>query len=278
SASFTVLTTGFPTPTLSETGTLPSGVTFVDNHNGTGTLSGTPASGTAGTYSITFTASNNVGTQATQAFTVTVNNPSAASAITSASSTTFTVGAAGTFSVTTTGTPTPTLTETGTLPSGVTFVDNHNGTGTLSGIPASGTAGTHSITFTASNGVGTPATQAFTVTVNNPSAAPAITSASSTTFTVGATGTFSVTTTGTPTPTLTEMGALPSGVTFVDNHNGTGTLSGIPASGTAGTYSITFTANNGVGTPTTQTFTVTVNNPGAAPVITSASKIGRAHV
>src|SRR5207248_2608956 len=167
--------------------------------------------------------------------------------------------------------PTPTLSETGTLPSGVTFVDNHNGTGTLSGTPASGTAGTYSITFTASNNVGTPATQAFTVTVNNPSAASAITSASSTTFTVGATGTFSVTTTGTPTPTLTETGTLPSGVTFVDNHNGTGTLSGIPASGTAGTYSITFTANNGVGTPTTQTFTVTVNNPGAAPVITGGS-------
>jgi len=266
SASFTVLTTGFPTPSLSETGTLPGGVTFVDNHNGTGTLSGTPASGTAGTYSITFTASNGVGTPATQAFTVTVNNPSAAPAITSASSTTFTVGATGTFSVTTTGTPTPTLTETGTLPSGVTFVDNHNGTGTLSGIPASGTAGTYSITFTANNGVGTPTTQAFTVTVNNPGAAPVITSASSTTFTVGAAGTFSVTTTGTPTPTLTETGTLPSGVTFVDNHNGTATLAGTPAAATGKTYSLTFAASNGIGSPASQTFTLTVNQ---APAITS---------
>jgi large repetitive protein len=40
--SFTVTTTGFPTPSISEAGTLPGGVTFVDNHNGTGTLSGTP--------------------------------------------------------------------------------------------------------------------------------------------------------------------------------------------------------------------------------------------
>ena len=31
--------------TLSETGALPSGVTFIDNGNGTATLAGTPAGG-----------------------------------------------------------------------------------------------------------------------------------------------------------------------------------------------------------------------------------------
>jgi hypothetical protein len=44
--------------------------------------------------------------------------------------------------------------------------------------------------------------------------APSITSTNSTTFTVGTAGTFTVTTTGTPTPSLTETGALPSGLTF----------------------------------------------------------------
>jgi hypothetical protein len=33
-----------PTPTLTETGELPSGVTFKDNGNGTATLGGTPSS------------------------------------------------------------------------------------------------------------------------------------------------------------------------------------------------------------------------------------------
>ena len=46
-------TTGTPTPALSESGTLPSGVSFVDNGNGTATLAGTPAAGTQGTYPIT---------------------------------------------------------------------------------------------------------------------------------------------------------------------------------------------------------------------------------
>ena len=265
--SFTVTTTGTPTPSLSETGALPSGVTFNNNGNGTATLSGTPASGTGGTYPLTITASNGVGTPASQGFTLTVNGgvTGTAPSITSANSTTFTVGTAGSFTVTTTGTPTPSLSETGALPSGVTFNNNGNGTATLSGTPASGTGGTYPLTITASNGVGTPASQGFTLTVNQ---APAITSANSTTFTVGTAGSFTVTTTGTPTPSLSETGALPSGVTFNNNGNGTATLSGTPASGTGGTYPLTITASNGVGTPASQGFTLTVNQ---APAITSAN-------
>ena len=73
----------------------------------------------------------------------------------------------------------------------------------------------------------------------------------------GASGTFAVTTTGVPTPTVSESGKLPSGVTFVDNSDGTATLSGTPASGTAGSYPLIITANNGVGTAATQAFTLT---------------------
>src|SRR5262249_36277807 len=139
---------------------------------------------------------------------------SAPPAITSANSATFIVGSAGNFTVTATGVPTPTITETGALPNGVTFKDNGNGTATLSGPPAAGTAGSYRITITANNGVGTAANQNFTLTVNQ---AAAITSPNATTFTVGTAGTFSLTTTGAPTPALTETGALPNGVTFKDN-------------------------------------------------------------
>jgi unsaturated rhamnogalacturonyl hydrolase len=68
--SFTVTATGSPTPALSETGTLPSGLVF---NSATGLLSGTPAAGTNGSYAIIFTAQNGVGTAATQIFTLTVN-------------------------------------------------------------------------------------------------------------------------------------------------------------------------------------------------------------
>jgi photosystem II stability/assembly factor-like uncharacterized protein len=109
-----------------------------------------------------------------------------------------------------------------------------------------------------SNSAGTAATSAATLTVNN-AAPPTITSGNSATFTVGQGGSFTVTATGIPTPSLTESGALPSGVTFTDNGNGTATLGGTPAAGTQGTYPFSITAHNGIGSDFKQNFTLTVN-------------------
>ena len=265
--TFTVTATGFPTPSITRGGAaLPSGVTFVDNGNGTGTLSGTPAAGTGGTYAIAFTASNGVPPNAVQNFTLTVNQ---APAITSANAVTFTAGTSGTFTVTTTGFPAPSITRGGSaLPSGVTFTNNGDGTGTLSGSPAAGTGGTYAITFTATNTAGSSSAQTFTLTVRQ---TPAITSANTVTFTVGQAGSFPVMTSGFPAPSIARGGvALPSGVTFTDNGSGTGTLSGMPAAGTGGSYAITFTATNAAGSSPTQNFTLIVNQ---APVITSANAV-----
>ena len=172
--------------------------------------------------------------------------------------------------MTTTGTPTAALSESGALPSGVTFVDNGNGTATLAGTPAASTAGTYPLTITAANGVTPNATQSFTLTVAAVQA-PVITSAGHQVVRHrAAPNTFAVTTTGTPTAALSESGALPSGVTFVDNGNGTATLAGTPAASTAGTYPLTITAANGVTPNATQSFTLTVAAV-QAPVITSAA-------
>jgi hypothetical protein len=46
---------------------------LTDNHDGTAALSGMPDAGTAGTYTITLTASNEISPDATQVFTLTVN-------------------------------------------------------------------------------------------------------------------------------------------------------------------------------------------------------------
>ena len=185
-------------------------------------------------------------------------------AITNANAATFRVGEPGAFTVTTTGTPTPAITAAGALPTGVGFVDNGNGTATLSGTPATGTGGTYPLTFTATNGVSPDATQSFVLTVIQ---APAITTANSATFATGVAGSFTVTATGFPTPVLTESGTLPGGVTFVDNHNGTAAISGIPS--TSGTFILTLTASNGVASDATQTFTLNVSGgSGAALMVT----------
>ncbi len=250
--SFTpAATAGFPTTTtITEAGTLPSGVTFTS-----GILSGTPAAGTGGSYPITFTAANSQ-SSSTQSFTLKVDQ---APAITSAGAASFIENQAGTtLTIKTTGFPAPAI-SSGTLPAGLSLTDNHNGTATISGTAT--VSGSFNVTITASNGIGTNATQPLALTLATP---PTITSANSATFKVGAAGSFTpAATAGFPaTTTFSESGTLPSGVTFTS-----GKLSGTPAAGTGGTYPITFTASNGSAS-STQSFTLTVDQ---APGITSAA-------
>jgi len=110
-----------------------------------------------------------------------------------------------------------------------------------------------------------------------PGVAPTITSAATTTFRAGEAGSFQVTATGYPTPTFTEVGVLPTGVTL----SSSGLLSGTPATGTAGTYGIVVTASNtfgGVDPSTTQAFTLTVpagRKPGSFGAATGGSGLRR---
>ncbi len=240
----TFSSSGYPPPKFTEQGRLPANLVFTDNGNGTATLSGQLALNTGGTYTITVTAINSVGPSPPQTFTFTVQQ---SPAITSPPSTTFTVGTAGSFTVTATGYPAPTFSNVTGLPLGVTFDTT---TGVLSGTPAAGTGGVYNLTFTARNGVDPRATQNFTLTVNQ---APTITSPPATTFTAGTAGSFTVTTGGYPTPTLSESGTLPTGVTF---NPANGVLSGTTTQ--SGAFPLTFTATNSSGT-TTQSFTLTVS-------------------
>ena len=269
--TFTVTANGIPAATLSETGALPGGVTF---DPATGILGGTPAAGSSGTYALTFKATNGIGTDATQNFSIFV---AATPAITSLNTATLNAGTPGAFTVTATGSPAPVLKATGALPSGVTFDAT---TGVLSGTPAAGSGGSYALTFGAANGIGPDVTQAFTLVVTQ---APALTSASTATLNAGTAGAFTVTATGSPAPLLSETGALPGGITFDAT---TGILSGTPTTVASGIYLITFTAANGMGPDATQTFTLFVIGgggqtvTGTAPAFTSLNtatlKVGTA--
>jgi len=154
-SAFTVTDTGVPTPTLSESGALPSGVFFNPSN---GLLSGTPGAGTGGIYDLTFYANNGVNPEAVQSFVLTDYQ---APAITSAASDTFAGGLFNSFTVTDTGFPNATLSESGALPAGVTF---NPLTGLLSGTPAA-VGGNYFLTFYANNGVNPEAIQSFELTV-----------------------------------------------------------------------------------------------------------------
>jgi hypothetical protein len=116
------------------------------------------------------------------------------------------------------------------------------------------TVGPHTFTVQVQDSATNTASQSVTYNVVT---APAIPSGpSSATFVLGTPGSVTISATGFPVPALSESGALPAGVKFVDNKNGTGTLSGTPSA--MGIFPITFIAQNGVGSPATLAFTLTV--------------------
>ncbi|HEY2644010.1 MAG TPA: putative Ig domain-containing protein [Galbitalea sp.] len=263
--SFTVTTSpGFPATTdLTEDGALPDGVSFIDNGNGTATLSGTPTTGAGGDYPIVLTATALGGFPQTQNFDLVVNE---APHISSAPSSTFEIDAASSFTVATSHSyPTPvTLSEVGALPNGITFLDNGDGTATLKGTPT--VSGTFALTFSVADATTASDVQSFTLNV---ATSPLFAGTLDSTFTAGVTSSVTFDTTpGFPTSTsLSVTGSLPAGLTFLDNGDGTATLSGAPTPESVGAYSVTFVASNSASPDTTggATITVVAADPVALP-------------
>ncbi|HMK61985.1 MAG TPA: putative Ig domain-containing protein, partial [Acidimicrobiales bacterium] len=201
-----------------------------------------------------------------------VQGPPPAQGFTSMVTATASVGSPFTFLVTTTGPSTPTLKMRGRLPEGLSFVDNGNGTATISGTPFPYTTGLRSrltggryhlmflATFT-SGGARQVEAQAFTLDLDQ---APVIIIGAPEVGQVGRFFDFKVRAKGFPVSSLTESGALPSGMAFTTKGNGRARLVGRPASGTAGVYPVTITASDIVGTAT-QSFNVV-----AMPSLTGA--------
>jgi large repetitive protein len=244
-ASYQVTAGGTPLPVITESGTLPDGLSFSDA-SGTGTVTGTLTANSVGVYTETFTATSSAGADSmTMIFTV-EQNP----AFNSPDSGTLIVGAGGSVNVSTSGFAAPSLQQTGTLPGGIIFTDNGDGTGTFSGTATAGSGGVYPETITASDSNGTSISESFSLIVD---ASPAITSASTANFAVGTNGSFAITTGGFPAAAVSlTSGTLPSGLTFTANANGTATISGDPASGTAGNYTLTLSAANSLAAVTGQ--------------------------
>jgi len=262
---FQVTANADPAASYSETGTLPSGVTFAT----TGLLSGVPAAGTEGSYTITITATNGIPPSTTQSFTLTVGPPPS---ITSPNVANFQVGQSGSFIVTASSSvriiggalvASP-LGGTGTLPNGLTF----DGFQTISGTPVAGTGGTYPVrvileTFT--NGMAGELFSDITIVVGQ---APAITSSNTLSLQSGVAGSLLITTSGYPQPTLSITGALPSGV---DANPATGLIAGTPTANASGNWPITITASNGVGNAAKQTLTIVVDQAAAVTSINNAT-------
>ncbi len=243
--------------TYTETGALPAGITL----STAGLLSGTATA--AGSFPITVTAKDGDAFTGTQAYTLSISGPTISVLPASLPAASTYVAFSQTFTASG-GTGPYTWTETGTLPTGMTF---NTATATLSGTPTQ--SGTFPITITATDsttGTGAPfsksvgytlAVSAPTITIG-PASLPAAQIAAAYTQSVTATGG-----TGPYTYTVTT-GALPAGLTL----STAGALTGTPTAG--GSFPFTVTAKDTGNFTGTQNYTLTVN----APTITLAPPAG----
>jgi hypothetical protein len=180
----------------------------------------------------------------------------AAPAFTSPNAATMIAHAANRFSLSATGGPLPSLMPVSPLPPGLSLIDRGDGTADLAGSPSTGTGGIHALSFRAANGLDPDAMQSFTLTIDE---SPRITSGTSGSFIPGTPGAIEITTAAYPAAALTQTGALPDGLFFLDHGNGTATISGTAAPGTFGRYPIQIAAQNGFAPNASQSFVITVD-------------------
>jgi hypothetical protein len=249
----------------------PPGSTFTPAPGGGSTFCWTPSFSAAGTYSVTFTCCNALCGSATTV--ITVNNVNRQPAITAPATAS---GAEGSPIATITATATDadamdflTFTQSG-KPASLTFTAQAAGpsprTATITGTPTFTDAGTYSIVWTVNDGTGTINATASTTTVltiagaNQQPAitAPATASGGDCPLTITATATDAD---ATDNLTITQTGK-PASLTFTTNSPGvsprTASITGTPAFGDAGTYSIVWTVNDGTGAANATASTTTV--------------------
>ncbi len=246
--------------------------TFGDGTTSTLLSPGAHTYATAGTFHVTFTATNAAGisdpTPATRTITVTpTTGPLPPNGTITAPATNVTITAGGSVSFA------GTVSDPGGLATTVLW---NFGDGSTSTLPSPGshtyaTAGTFTVTFTATNSAGladpTPATRTITV---NPVAGPQppngtiVAPAANTTITAGGSVVF--------TGAVTDPAGLATTVLWNFGDGSTSTLlsPGAHTYATAGTFTVTFTATNsaGLADPTPATRTITVNPGTTAPTLT----------
>jgi hypothetical protein len=245
---------------------MPSGAVFTDNGDGTARFTWTPTFEQAGNYPVTFSVTDDGQTDGVPAplsdsetVTITVGDvprppvlaPIGTQQVQEGQPLGFTLSASdpdgGALSFSAQG-----------LPEGASLVDNGNGSAQFLWTPAIGVSGDHTVTFTVTDPGGLSDAETVLITVGEQHP-PQLTVVGNPIVNEGATLRLYLEASDPDGGALTlSYDTLPPGSAFVDNGNGTGTLTWTPAIGAQGAYPVTFTVTDQGGLSNAETVLIQV--------------------
>lgn len=230
------------------TSALPSGASFNDNGNNSGTFNWLPDLTQAGSYPIIFYATDDSAAVDSEIVTITVNNinqipilnPIGNRIIDENLPLNFNVSAADGDGVV------PTLT-TSALPSTATFTDHNDGTGSFDWTPDFDQSGTYPVTFYATDEYLAVDSELITITVANSNRPPVLDTISDTILTVLEPLAFTISGYDLDLQPVTfSYASNPNGASLIDNGDGTADFSWTPIGTQAGLYNILFIISDGI--------------------------------
>lgn len=272
-ASVAVDASGLPGQTINLTASLPSFASLNPPGSGIGsvntTISINPPPGSAGTYQASVTAISGV-EFVTEDFDIIVtgdggptNTPPTLSAPAVDS---VMVGETSSFVVTAADPDGDAVTLFGSaLPTGASFMDNGDNTGTFTWTPAANQVGDHVASFTGLDGRGGSGAASTLITVigeTEENLPPVLSAPAALQVQEGGLVNFVVAADDPDgDPVMLTADGVPMGATFVDQGNDTALFSWTPDAGQAGVYIVAFTGNDGRGGSGTASTEITVTEP-----------------
>ena len=273
--SYTIITSDPDVGDLLEIRALskPNWLILVDNNDGSAVLSGTPANQDVGTASIVLNVRDNSGANVNQNFTIIVANTNDPPSFTTLPVTAALQGLEYTYNVSTSD---PVIGDYRSisalnLPSGISFIDNGNGTAVLTGTPSNSDFGSNPVALRVADINGAFADQNYTINVDNANDAPSFTSSPEISGVEDNLYTYDIITIDPDagdTRTISGL-SIPDWLILVENGDGTANLSGIHTNNEVGTFSIVLNVRDAIGANVNQNFTVTITNTNDVPFFNS---------
>ncbi len=250
----------------------PVWLSFTDNGDGTAILTGTPGDSDIGQNNVTLTLTDHqIATPVVQSFVINVSpindQPTFDQFPTDITINELELYQADIVASDPDG-PSITLTAT-TIPTWLSFTDNGNGNGQLTGTPNGDNLGDNLVTLRASDGIGGNLEQSFTITVNQFNYPPSFTSQPTLTVLQGNEYSYNVVTQDPNTWAVLTLSAttIPAWLSLTDNGDGTGLLTGTPSNQEVGMHQVSLEVSDSVAPNTIQAFTIEVINVNDGPVL-----------